>query len=89
MLAWSLRHAMKGAGTDEQCLIEILASADNKEIHLIKNRYQELYNRDLEKDLVSETSGHFKCVFYVFVFVSFYLSFRITLFFLLSLSSFS
>ena len=40
-----LRHAMKGLGTDEHCLIEILCSRTNKEIAEIKSVYKsgELY----------------------------------------------
>jgi hypothetical protein len=50
----------RGAGTDEDCLIEILATRSNEQIKEIKARYATLYQRDLEKDLISETSGNFK-----------------------------
>uniref|UniRef100_A0A8C0X777 Annexin n=1 Tax=Castor canadensis TaxID=51338 RepID=A0A8C0X777_CASCN len=36
-----LRKAMKGAGTDEGCLIEILASRTPEEIRLINQTYQQ------------------------------------------------
>jgi len=55
-----LRRAMKGAGTDEETLIDILCSRSNAEINTIKQEYNNFYKRDLEKDCVSETSGHFK-----------------------------
>lgn len=55
-----LRRAMRGAGTDEESLIDILCTRTNKEIAEIKKSYTEYYKRDLEKDCVSETSGHFK-----------------------------
>lgn len=55
-----LRRAMRGAGTDEETLIDILCSRSNAEIEAIKREYQNYYKRDLEKDCVSETSGHFK-----------------------------
>jgi annexin A7/11 len=55
-----LRRAMRGAGTDETPLVEILCTRTNTEIHEIKAAYKEHYKRDLEKDVVSETSGHFK-----------------------------
>ena len=42
------------------CLIEILASRTNAEIVQIKAAYKKDIGRDLEKDLMSETSGHFK-----------------------------
>jgi annexin A7/11 len=55
-----LRAAMQGAGTDERCLIEILCTRTNQEIIAIKSFYKMQYARDLEKDLMSETSGHFR-----------------------------
>jgi annexin A7/11 len=55
-----LRRAMRGAGTDEETLIDILCSRSNAEINAIKAEYKSFYQRDLEKDCVSETSGHFK-----------------------------
>jgi len=58
--AKSLRRAMRGAGTDEQCLIEILSTRTNKEIAQIADAYKSHYKRNVEKDIVSETSGHFK-----------------------------
>lgn len=59
-LAQELRRAMAGAGTDESTLIEILCRS-NAEIKAIRAEYEKLFKgRNLEKDLVSETSGHFK-----------------------------
>jgi len=55
-----LRRAMRGAGTDEETLIDILCSRSNKELQEIKSEYTTYYKRNLEKDCVSETSGHFK-----------------------------
>ena len=60
--AWSLRKAMKGAGTNEDTLIEILASRSNEEIKLIKKKYLDLYGKTLEQDLSSELSGDLKKV---------------------------
>jgi annexin A7/11 len=59
-LAQELRRAMKGPGTDESVLIEILCRS-NEEIRQIRAAYElEYKGRKLEKDVVSETSGHFK-----------------------------
>lgn len=47
-------------GTNEKMLIEILCSRTNQQILAIKAAYQQMYNRDLENDIKSETSGHFE-----------------------------
>jgi len=58
--AVELHKAMKGLGTNEAVLIEILASRTNAEIHAFKDAYKRLYDRDLEKAISSETSSDFK-----------------------------
>jgi len=58
-----LRKAMKGIGTDETVLIEVLCTRTNSEIQHIKASYTELYKRDLEGDIQSETSGHLRRLF--------------------------
>ncbi|KAL9954885.1 hypothetical protein ACROYT_G042470 [Oculina patagonica] len=57
-----LYNAMKGLGTDEDVLIEVLCSRDNAELAKIKETYTELYGRSLEKDIKGDTSGHFECL---------------------------
>ncbi|XP_053257362.1 annexin A4 isoform X2 [Podarcis raffonei] len=52
-----LKRAVKGAGTDEGCLIEILASRTNPEIRRINETYKHQYGVSLEEDIVSDTSS--------------------------------
>ena len=52
-----LRKAMKGIGTNEDTLIEIIASRPPNILRQIIAKFNEKYKRDLEKDVKSETSG--------------------------------
>ncbi|XP_077702703.1 annexin A10 isoform X1 [Canis aureus] len=58
--AHELWHAMKGAGTEENCLIDILASRTNGEIFQMREAYYLQYGSNLQEDIYSETSGHFR-----------------------------
>jgi len=58
--AYELRNAMKGLGTDEKCLIQILCSKTNEEMAALKEEYTFEIKRNLQDDLQSESSGHFK-----------------------------
>ncbi|XP_076205907.1 annexin A6 isoform X3 [Aptenodytes patagonicus] len=58
--AKEIKDAIAGIGTDEKCLIEILASRTNQEIHNLVAAYKDAYERDLETDIIGDTSGHFK-----------------------------
>uniref|UniRef100_A0A8C9YCR9 Annexin n=1 Tax=Sander lucioperca TaxID=283035 RepID=A0A8C9YCR9_SANLU len=58
--ASELREAIKGAGTDEACLIEILSSRSNAEIREITRIYKAEYGKSLEDAISSDTSGHFR-----------------------------
>ncbi|KAH0629851.1 hypothetical protein JD844_012277 [Phrynosoma platyrhinos] len=49
-----------GIGTDEKCLIEILASRTNQQIRALVEAYKDAYDRNLEEDVIADTSGHFK-----------------------------
>ena len=53
----SLKNAMKGVGTDEDSLIEIITSRPNWMLKKIKEKYKEKYKKDLESAIKSETSG--------------------------------
>ncbi|XP_073435603.1 annexin A2 isoform X2 [Dendrobates tinctorius] len=58
--ASELKASMKGLGTDEDTLIEIICSRDNQELQAIQAAYRELFKTELEKDIVSDTSGDFR-----------------------------
>ncbi|XP_008277022.1 annexin A5-like isoform X2 [Stegastes partitus] len=58
--AYELHSAIKGAGTDEACLIEILSSRSNAEIKEINRIYKQEYKKSLEDAISGDTSGHFR-----------------------------
>uniref|UniRef100_A0A3B4DX80 Annexin n=1 Tax=Pygocentrus nattereri TaxID=42514 RepID=A0A3B4DX80_PYGNA len=57
--AFELRASMKGLGTDEESLIEMVCSRSNEELVEIKRVYKDLFKKDLEKDVAGDTSGDF------------------------------
>ena len=58
--ATCLYKAMKGLGTDEDTLIEIIGTRVNWQIQQIKAAFNALYKKDLIKWVESETSGCFR-----------------------------
>ncbi|XP_028906995.1 annexin A6 isoform X1 [Ornithorhynchus anatinus] len=58
--AKEIKDAIAGIGTDEKCLIEILASRTNQQVHQLVEAYKDAYERDLEGDVIADTSGHFQ-----------------------------
>eukprot|EP01133_Synstelium_polycarpum_P016145 gene16145-19212_t len=55
-----LLEAMKGAGTNESTLIEILVTRSNSQIAKISHLFEHRQSKSLEKWVTSETSGDFK-----------------------------
>jgi len=55
-----LRTAMKGMGTDERTLIEVLASKSDEQLEEIKAAYAAKFRRDLKSDVSKETKGLFE-----------------------------
>ncbi|KAJ5646587.1 hypothetical protein N7490_002959 [Penicillium lividum] len=53
-----LRKAMKGFGTDEKALIQVLAHLDPLQMAAVRATYSQHIGRDLYKDVKSETDGY-------------------------------
>ncbi|XP_048478705.1 annexin B10 isoform X6 [Plutella xylostella] len=60
--AATLRAAMKGFGTDEEAIINILCSRSNAQRQAIAAAFTHEYGRDIIEDLKSELGGHFEDV---------------------------
>nr|XP_035123673.2 annexin A8-like protein 1 isoform X3 [Callithrix jacchus] len=56
--AKELHDAMKGLGTKEGIIIEILASRTKKQLQEIMKAYEEDYGSSLEEDIQADTSGY-------------------------------
>uniref|UniRef100_I3IYI7 Annexin n=1 Tax=Oreochromis niloticus TaxID=8128 RepID=I3IYI7_ORENI len=55
-----LHNALKGAGTEDEVLIEILASRTGEQIKEITKVYKKEFGGKLEKDICGDTSGHYQ-----------------------------
>jgi annexin A7/11 len=54
---YNLMEAMKGLGTKEAILDDVLVGRSNADINAIKQKYQELFQRSLQKDLQGDLSA--------------------------------
>lgn len=55
-----LYRAMKGIGTDDDIVIEVICFRSFERLSQIKQKFQELYGNDLVKEIESETSGEYR-----------------------------
>jgi len=55
-----LRKAMKGLGTNESELIDIIGSRSRAQLQAVRAAFADAYERDLIADVRSETSGNFR-----------------------------
>jgi annexin A7/11 len=53
---WALKEAMKGVGTKEDMLNDILVGRSNADLNAIKTEYQKIFRTSLEADLRSDLS---------------------------------
>jgi hypothetical protein len=58
--AWAFEKAIKGLGTDENALIELLTTRTNEQIQAVKEAYQREYKKSLEDRIIGDTSGDFR-----------------------------
>ena len=54
------RKAIQGIGTDDDTLIEIIATRPNWMLNKVKEIYKKKYNVELEQDVIDDTSGDFR-----------------------------
>ncbi|KAM8938973.1 annexin A5 [Pelodytes ibericus] len=64
---YELKNAVKGAGTSENVLTEILASRTTEELNHIKHVYKKEYGGELEDSITGDTSGFFQRLLVVLV----------------------
>ena len=58
--AEKLHNAMKGMGTNEKVLIEIVGNRSNEQRLKYKDMFKAMFGKDLVEEIKSETSGNFK-----------------------------
>ena len=58
--ACEVRDAVKGAGTDDATLIEVLCGRNNQQIRELKDAYQKEFSRDIVADVTDDTSGDYQ-----------------------------
>jgi len=56
----TLHNAFKGIGTDEKAVISVLGHRNKQQLMAIAAEYPKHHKHDLEKNLQSELSGHFR-----------------------------
>jgi len=60
--AEKLRAAMKGMGTNEKAIVEVVGTRTAADMQLVRAEFSKLFQRDLIGDFTDETSGKFRDV---------------------------
>eukprot|EP00051_Salpingoeca_urceolata_P001007 m.37936 g.37936 ORF g.37936 m.37936 type:complete len:1269 (+) comp11142_c0_seq3:271-4077(+) len=55
-----VHEAVKGLGTDDTLLMEVLCSRTNAQVEAMKKAYKDKYQHDMEADVRSDTSGSYQ-----------------------------
>jgi len=58
--AWYLRKAMKGVGTRESLLVQIICTKTNEEIEAMTTAYRDMFESELVDDVRGEATGAFE-----------------------------
>jgi hypothetical protein len=58
--ARKLYKSMKGLGTDDSTLIQIMTTRSKAQLLLINEAYLREYKKSLEKDIIGDTSGNYQ-----------------------------
>ena len=58
--AGELRESVRGLGTDESALIDIVCTKSNAEMHALRDAYRQQFGRNMEDDVRDDVSGYFK-----------------------------
>ncbi|KAL1634820.1 hypothetical protein SLS58_010503 [Diplodia intermedia] len=61
--AHTLFHAMRGVGTKESDLNDVLCGRTNADVHAIRAEYRKMFNKDLEADLRGDLSAGTETLF--------------------------
>lgn len=57
-----VRDAVKGLGTNDDQLIEVLCTRTNAELRAMTEAYRRLFNKDVAADVVGDTSGNYRAL---------------------------
>jgi annexin A7/11 len=60
---YAVNKAVKGAGTKEDLLDEILVGRSNADLNAIKSKYKQIYGQDMVKEVLDDLSGDTKTMY--------------------------